>query len=116
MAIRWIQSPTELVRHTATAARAAMDVVLLTDIIGIAMTAIASGDEGALGIDGVVRLPHITDTATDGDRMYWDTTSTGTSIIATNNTFIGVARGAIASADTEGEIVLNRGIQVTNIV
>lgn len=112
MAVRWIQAPTELVQHTATAARAAMDVIVLTDIIGVAMAAISSGSNGALGIDGVVRLPHITDTATDGDRMYWDTASTGTSIVATGNTFIGVARGAIASADTEGEIVLNRGIQV----
>ena len=109
MASRWIQAPTELVRHTATAARAALDVVVLTDMIGIAMAAITSGSEGSLGINGVVRLPHITDTATDGDRLFWDTGSTGLSIVATGNTFIGVARGAIASAATEGELVLNRG-------
>lgn len=62
--------------NTGTDSVPSSSVVVVGDTIGIAITAIAQGQTGALGIEGVFTLPKAGNTALDqGDYAFWNTST-----------------------------------------
>lgn len=100
------------VDHAAGGAISSGDVVVLQNIIGVATGDIASGETGAVRVDGVFSLPKVSATAwVQGDVLDWDASAGAfTKAIATpavgDITKCAIAAADAASADTEAAVLL----------
>jgi predicted RecA/RadA family phage recombinase len=86
---------------TAAADIAYMDVVTLTDRIGVALENIANGATGTVTLTGVFEFPAATGSGkalTVGQKVYWDATNSVITPTATDNIFAGYAVAAKAAA------------------
>ena len=84
-----------------------MDVVVLTDRIGVALEAIANGATGTVTLTGVFDFPAATGSGkalTVGEKVYWDATNNVITPTATDNTFAGYAVAAKAASDTTARV------------
>lgn len=93
--------------YTAASDIEYMDVVKLTDRIGVALEAIASGDTGTVTLTGVFDLPAATGSGNDltvGEKVYWDATNSVITPTATDNTFAGYTVAAKAAAGATARV------------
>lgn len=102
----------DTIDYTPGSAVASGDVIVLTDIIGIAKTPIAANELGSLGIDGVFSVPKGSDAFTIGDTVHWDpdaTTANGQAVnaSATGTTVMGVAVAAAGSGLSTVSVKIN---------
>lgn len=74
--------------------------------VGIAAGNIAAGKTGAVAVSGVYEFPKATGAITLGASAYWDATNKKVTTTSTNNTLIGWAVAAAASADASAKIKL----------
>lgn len=93
--------------YTATADITSGQVVLVGAMIGIAVSALASGETGALTVEGVFTVPKSTGVVAQGAQVYWDNTNKNVTTTATDNTPCGKAFIAAASGDAEIDIKIN---------
>ena len=87
--------------YTAASDIEYMDVVKLTDRIGVALEAIPNGETGTVTLTGVFDIPAATGNGTAltvGQKAYWDATNSVITPTATDNTFAGYAVAAKATA------------------
>jgi predicted RecA/RadA family phage recombinase len=92
----------ESVDYTPTADVAAGDVVVQTDLIGIATKPIKANQLGALAVEGVFDFAKATSGGSAlaaGTSVYWDDTANVVTITATGNKLIGKVVRAAADAD-----------------
>ena len=83
---------------------AAGEIVVLTDMVGVALTPIADGKLGALKVEGVFALPKASGTTfTIGDTVHYDT-STELCVVASATNTLEV--GKAARAAVSGEVVV----------
>lgn len=90
------------------------DVVVTGDIVGIALTDIASGDTGAIAVEGVYKVTKVAGEAwAVGDKIGYDVSATGFDLTFTGATGdvtnCGVAAVAAGSADVVGYLKLTPG-------
>lgn len=116
MANNYIQ-PGGILNHTLTAAASSGDVVVKGSIAGIAQIDGAIGDVVPIAVEGVYEVPAATAAITDGAKVYWDadgdpvggTAGSGAATAtATDNTLIGYAIAAKASAGATVQVKLDR--------
>lgn len=94
--------------YTAGADIAAKDVVELDNELGVAIAAIANGDEGTLSTAGDWELPaKSADTWDDGAALYWDAGNEELTDTASGNQVAGTAIGAKAALATVARVLLN---------
>lgn len=103
MAQNYIESG-EVLDLTATAATTSGQVVVIGAMVGVAMGDAAIGEVVAVRLKGVYEVPKATGAITLGAKVYWN--GTGATATATDNTFMGYAWTAQASADTVVRVVL----------
>jgi len=93
---------------TAGAAYASGDVVVLTDTIGIALGAIASGKAGVVRTEGVFQLAKLsTDNIGQGQKVYWDNTNKRITLTSAGNTYAGKAYAAAGASTTSVQVKIN---------
>jgi predicted RecA/RadA family phage recombinase len=101
----------DVLDHVSGGVIASGAVVLIGALVGIATTAAtASGQTIAVKVSGVWQVTKIGSQAwTIGQRVYWDAGNSRFTIVATGNTFAGVAYEAVGSGagETTGKIRLN---------
>lgn len=93
--------------YTAGADIAYMDVVALTDRIGVALENIANGATGTVTLTGVFDFPAATGSGkglTVGEKVYWDSTNSVITPTATDNIFAGYAVAAKTTAGTVARV------------
>lgn len=84
------------------------DGVLVGSLFAVAVAGFAAGETGAAAIGGVYTLSKTTGEAwTQGEKLYWDASAGEVTATATDNTLIGCAFAAAASAATTGAVRLN---------
>lgn len=77
------------------------DIVVVSSIVGVAVTDIPAGDSGNLSIVGVYEFPADNTVAfSAGDKLYWDATNSKATKTATSNTLLGICMDAKATAGT----------------
>jgi len=90
---------------------AAGDVIVLTDVIGIAPLPISDGVAGRLDTKGRWNVTKLAGEAwTQGQTIYWDAGNSRCTTTASTHNAIGVAAVAALSADTDGDVLLNDSI------
>lgn len=91
----------------ATAAILSGDVVVASNIVGVAATSAAIGETVAVSITGVFLLVKAAGTSwNQGDKIYWDATNKVVTSTAASNTLMGYAYKSAASADTSAYVKL----------
>lgn len=94
--------------NSSSTAIAVGAVVLMSNIVGVAIAAIAaSGGVGAVQISGVWTLAAAAGAWVQGDNLYWDAGNSDFTKTASGNTLAGVAADTKASAATTGNVLLN---------
>lgn len=83
------------------------DVVVLTDMIGIAIADIAASDTGVLDVSGVHLLDKASGAITQGQQLYWDASSENLTTSSTGNEKAGRAWAAASTAATTAYVLLN---------
>ena len=100
--------PGNVFDHVAAAPIASGDVVVFPDMIGVALTDIATGEEGSVGVSGVFEINTLsTDVVAQGAQLYWDATPGELTLVSTANTPAGKAAAAAGSGATTVLIALN---------
>lgn len=96
------------VDYTPVSAVVAGQVVVQANLVGIAKTAIAAGELGALAVSGIFDVAQAAEIITAGSPVYWDAdgnpvggvAGTGAATAtATGNTFMGFAEAVTAATD-----------------
>ena len=100
--------PGNTVTVTLTAAASSGDVVIVNNLVGIAATDGANGDDIEIQVTGVFELPK-TSANTPGQfaLAYWDTSAGEVTTTSTDNTLIGVFTEAYGSGTTVANVRLN---------
>ena len=99
----------DAVDYTPASDVTAGDVVVQGDLVGVANLDIASGELGALAIEGVFDFPKATGGSTAigaGSKVYW--TGSVANTTAASNTLIGKAVQAATDADATVRVKLNQ--------
>jgi predicted RecA/RadA family phage recombinase len=97
----------EYLDYTAGSAIAAGDVVVIGSLVAVAPRPIASGETGAVAVDGVYSMPCASGaTGAQGSAISWYATS-GVAH-ATTGTAAGKLAKARAASDTTVHVLLNR--------
>lgn len=101
----------DIVDHVAGGAISADDVVVMGDSVGIALVDMASGETGAVAIEGVFEVPKTTGTAwAQGDKLDYDLSETefhkGLVTAAGDIAGCAIAAKVAESADTTGWVKL----------
>jgi len=90
--------------YTPGGAVAAMDIVVVGEIVGVAPRAIAANALGALDVEGEFDFPKSTGSASAlalGTKVYWDAGNSVVTTTAGSNKTVGhVSKAAAASAST----------------
>jgi predicted RecA/RadA family phage recombinase len=98
----------DVIDHTPGADVASGAVVVIGARVGIAVSAIASGETGAIRVKGVVELAKLsTDTPAQGALLYWDAGNSRLTTTATDNVLAGYAAKAAGNGVTTVELHLN---------
>ena len=99
------------INHTPAADVAEGEVVVQGTMVGLATRAIASGEVGALVVGNcVIELPKDVasgGTLTAGQQLYWDTSNSEVTNIASSHNKIGKAEAAVAQATTTVLVVFD---------
>lgn len=100
----------ETVVIAAPADTASGDFVVKGALYGVAVAAALSGADLVLKRGGAFELPKATGAAwTQGDRLYWDATNKNfTTSAGAGNRAVGIAFAAADSADTTGQVFIDR--------
>ncbi|MDO5115993.1 MAG: DUF2190 family protein [Synergistaceae bacterium] len=78
------------------------DVIVLSNMCGIAETEIKSGESGAVRLDQVWEIGAVTGSAfAVGDIVYWNTTNKYATKTPTNNTLLGIVVAPKASSEAK---------------
>ena len=102
-----IQENPFVINAPTTAAYDAGDVVIESNVIGVAIAGGESGDTIAVVLAGVVQLSSINSVAFDfGDALYWDTSAAELTKVSTSNTFLGFAALAKLASTAVGQVFL----------
>jgi len=89
----------DMMDYTPGADVTAGDVVVVGEIVGVALADIASGEKGALALEGIFEVAcKSADVVTAGALLYWDATEGEATLTQGTNNPIGVA--TTAAADT----------------
>ena len=91
----------DMIDYTPGSAVAAGDVIVQTDLIGIATQDIAASKKGALAVTGVFDFPKDTgsaDAIVAGDTLYWDAGNEVATATASTHKQLGKAVAAAAAA------------------
>jgi len=98
----------EVLNHVAAAAIISGAVVLIGKRIGVAVADIASGEIGALAVEGVFALPKVAANApAQGALLYWDNTAKLITTTAAGNTLAGYAAAPAVNGDATVQININ---------
>ncbi|RYF54922.1 MAG: DUF2190 family protein [Comamonadaceae bacterium] len=98
----------DVLDYTPGGAVASGAVVVIGARIGIAVTAIAAGETGALRVKGVVELAKLgTDTPAQGALLYWDAGNSRLTTTAGSNVLAGYAAKAAGNGTTTVWLHLN---------
>lgn len=95
---------------TAAAAIAAGEGVLVGNLFGVAVTDIASGENGIIACEGVYNLAKATDVgsaSTIWTPAYWDATQKKVTAIATGNTYVGLFAQTTLDAATTALVLVD---------
>lgn len=102
--------------YTPTANVAAGDVVVRSDLVGVASTAIKSNELGSLDLEGVFDIVQAAEIITVGHPVYWDAdgSNVGSTVgnsgaiteTVSGNTFAGFALETTAATDTRVKVQL----------
>ena len=94
--------------YTASAAVASGDVVLMGDMVGVSLRALAAGETGPVRTDGVFSVPKLsTDVMAQGAQVYWDNTGKRMTLTATSNAKGGKAYAAAGAGAATLLVKLN---------
>ena len=103
--------PGEVLKYTAGADISSGDTVIVhatTPIVGVALTDIASGDEGSVQICGIFNMAaKDTDVFAVGDKLYFHTTNNELQLSSTTAVLVGIATAAKASSVLTADVKLN---------
>lgn len=97
----------ERIDHVASADLAANEIVVIGARIGVAGADIASGEKGAVYVEGVFKMPKASGAITAGALVYWDATNKCITTTSTDNTLAGFATEAAASGDETVFVKIN---------
>lgn len=96
--------------YTAGGTITSGQLVQVGDLHGVSVTALASGDKGALALEGVFTLPKLTgasaDATTAGGPVYFSSGSVSGSDSSGTRKKVGVALAAAAQAATTVQVLL----------
>lgn len=101
---------------TAGADIAAGAGVLVGSIVGVSMTAVASGADGVLALRGVYTLAKAAGTINPGALLYWDDSAKRATATAVGNRQLGFHAGQVANAGAAGadiQVLLSPSVAVT---
>lgn len=106
--------PGDTMTITAGSTFASGDAVQIGKAFGVALTDIASGEVGEIGLVGVYSLPKNAPLViSQGDRLFWDTTPGELNKTATAQEGVGFAYAAALSADATVLVRLDGGSTIT---
>ncbi len=88
--------------YTPANAVAAGDIVVQESLLGIAKTAIAADELGALAVTGIFDVPSGSEVIAAGTLLYWDATAVTATTISTN----GVQLGYSIAVTTTNDVVV----------
>jgi predicted RecA/RadA family phage recombinase len=100
----------EYMTLTAPYARLSGEGALVGALFGIAVTDVASGEEGAFCTEGVFTQPKATGASTggaQGAKAYWVAASKSFSAVASGNTLVGCFAATCADGDATCSVRLN---------
>lgn len=100
--------PGDSIDYTPTSAVPAGSVVIQGGLVGVAKLDIAANTLGALAVAGMFDFKKTTVAITAGAKVYWNTTSSFATNVASGNTYIGIAAEAVASAGATVKVLLNK--------
>lgn len=107
MTTKFIQ-PGLALDHTPGSNVSAGDVVVMGVRVGVALADIASGEVGAVQVDGIFELPKLsTDVIAQGALVYWDTTPGEITTTVGSNVLAGYAAVAAGNGTTTCKVKLN---------
>lgn len=95
---------------TAPYAVASGGGALVGSIFGIAVTALANGEVGTFGLEGVRTLPKATGASTGGSqgaKAYWNNTNKNVTAASAGNSLIGAFLTTCADGDATCVVLLN---------
>lgn len=96
--------------YTPVSATTAGTVVVQNDLLGVALTDIAAGGAGALGVDGVFSFDKAAEAIAIGEKVWWDAANSRvTKTKGVLTVLAGKAVTAAASGDTTVNVMLNEG-------
>lgn len=101
-------APGESIDYIPASAVAAGDVVIQGSLVGVAKTDIPANQLGALAVTGLFDVTKTTVAITAGAKVYWNTTSSFATNVASGNTYIGLAAEAVASGGATVKVLLNK--------
>ena len=100
--------PGDSIDYTPTSAVPAGSVVIQGGLVGVAKLDIAANTLGALAVSGMFDFKKTTVAITAGAKVYWNTTSSFATNVASGNTYIGIAAEAVASVGATVKVLLNK--------
>lgn len=101
---------TGVIYHTAGADIVSGEVVDLTNLVGVALDAIANGDVGLLATEDIFELAKDDSIAmTAGDALFWDSSNKECDKTEADQTFAGVCAKDAAQAATTVWVDINKG-------
>lgn len=107
MAKNYIQEG-DVLDYTAGADITSGQMVLIGTKVGVAVTNIANGSQGAMAMEGVFSYAKLsTDAPAQGAALYWDNTNKRLTVSASGNTYAGYAAAAAANGDATVSININ---------
>ncbi len=106
MTARYVQKG-ESIDFVPETAVAAGDLVIQSDLVGVAKLNIEAGKLGAVAVVGVYEFPKGAVAIAFGKKVYWDATNGVVVTTATGNTLIGKAVGDAAADDATILVLLN---------
>jgi predicted RecA/RadA family phage recombinase len=96
--------------YSPVAATTAGTVVVQNDLVGVAMTDIAAGGSGAIGVRGVFAVAKAAEAIAVGEKVWWDAANSRvTKTKGTLTVLAGKAVSAAASGDATVNVLLNEG-------
>lgn len=107
------QSGHRSVDYTPESAVSAGDVVVQSDLVGVAVNDIAAGKKGSLVLDAVIKAPKTAGTSTAiaaGDIVYWDADNKVVTETANSSAALGVAVEAAADSATWCYVLMVPGL------
>lgn len=103
-----IQENPFVINAPVSVASSGGDVIIETNIIGVAIAGGAAGATIAVALAGVYELSADSTTAFSfGQSLYWDSTNLRLTTTSTANTFIGTCALAKATSESTAQVLLN---------